>query len=75
MSTAFETYCELLSKLHVLMTAGKGDDEEADEIRDAMDKPWYELTKEEQKKVDEISVRMYEQEKDNVLVVFNRNKT
>jgi len=75
MSTAFEHYCVLLSKLHVLMTAGKGDDEEADKIRDAMDKPWYKMTKEEQDKVDEISVKMYEQEKDNVLVVFDRNKT
>jgi hypothetical protein len=43
-SPDYAEYERLLLKLHDLMTQGKGDSEEADAIRDAMDDPWNRLT-------------------------------
>jgi hypothetical protein len=45
--TALAQYLELEEKLKELIAQGKGDSEEADEIRDQMDEPWYALTPEE----------------------------
>ena len=49
----------LLLQLHQVMSEGKGNDEEADEIRDAMEAPWYRLTKAEVARLNVLSADLY----------------
>jgi hypothetical protein len=46
------TYLKLSIKLHILIAEGKGDDQEADDIRDKMDAPWQDFTPDEVKLTD-----------------------
>ena len=43
----YVTYKRLLTELDRLIAEGKGDDEEAEAVRDRMDGPWYRLSSEE----------------------------
>ncbi len=56
---SYVTYVELLHRLHALIQAGKGDDAEADEVRDQMDAPWYGMDSEEISRVRGISADLY----------------
>ena len=52
-------YICLLLQLHGLIAAGKGDDDEADDVRDEMDAPWRQLTPEEISRVRGLSADLY----------------
>lgn len=52
-------YVRLLVELHRLIAAGKGDDEEADLLRDQMDVPWHHLSRAELALVDGLSADLY----------------
>lgn len=56
----FRQYVELLRELHLLMSTGKGDSKEADDIRDQMDMPWLELNDEEHIASGRLSEYLYE---------------
>lgn len=62
----FEQYESLLRRLHPLMAAGEGDTDEADAVRDEMDKPWRELSREEIARLDGLSADLYMLEGDEV---------
>lgn len=59
-SDNFIKYVSLLKCLHRLIREDKSDTQEADDLRDEMERPWYSLTKEEQAEVRELSEMMYE---------------
>jgi len=52
---AYKVYETLLRALHTLISLGKGDDNEADQIREAMDRSWRYLTDEDREKFEELS--------------------
>jgi tetratricopeptide (TPR) repeat protein len=52
-------HAHLLIELHRLIAAGKGDDAEADDVRDAMDVSWYQLRAEEIDAVNGLSADLY----------------
>ena len=52
-------YARLLLGLHDLIAAGRGDDPEADALRDQMDTPWYAMTEAEQERVGGLSEDLY----------------
>ena len=52
-------YVRLLHQLHRLIVDGKGESDEAEEIRDHMDYPWRHLNAEELAFVDQLSVDLY----------------
>lgn len=52
-----EAVC-LLKEFHLLKREGKEDTDEADAIRDAMDKPWYELSEPEMARIKIMSADM-----------------
>jgi hypothetical protein len=54
----FLQYFDNLLKLHTLFEAGKGDTDEADEIREEMDAPWHGMTEEDQKRARDLSARL-----------------
>jgi hypothetical protein len=54
----------LLRQLHSLTAAGAGDSEAADQVRDAMDKPWRQLSREEVARLDGLSADLYQVEDD-----------
>ena len=56
---AFDESVRLLLALHELIASGKGDDAEADDIRDQMDEPWYEMTPFERDLVNDLSADLY----------------
>jgi len=58
-SNAFHTSVDLLLRLHELMKTGKGDTEDADELRDRSVRPWYEMSEEEQELVRGLSADLY----------------
>ena len=47
LSVHCKTYLRLLEQLHELIASGKGDEAEADAVRDEMDTPWKHLTEDE----------------------------
>jgi hypothetical protein len=57
--TPARAYGYLLLRLHDLIAAGKGDDSEADAIRDQMDGPWRALTEAEQERLGGLSEDLY----------------
>ncbi len=57
--TTFEAHLRLLLELHTLMAAGKGDTEEADSVRDWMEKPWYGMSEADMRLSDDISEALY----------------
>jgi hypothetical protein len=52
-------YGRFLLRLHELIAKGKGDDPEADAVRDQMDAPWHALTQAEQDRVGGLSEDLY----------------
>ena len=60
--TNYSQFAALLRQLHVMISEGKGDSEEADDIRDEMDAPWELLTDEEHDKARELSIELYKEE-------------
>jgi tetratricopeptide (TPR) repeat protein len=56
---AYVEYERLLLKLHELIRAGEGDAEEADSIRDSMDRPWEKLTQPEVQRLKGLSADLY----------------
>ena len=54
-------YVALLVQLHNLIAAGKGDDPEADAIRDQMDEPWRHLNDKEISRLRDLSASLYDQ--------------
>ena len=54
----YRKYVDLLRRLHVLMSSGRGDDAEADELRDEMDGPWRGLNEAEIARVRELSASL-----------------
>lgn len=52
-------YVRLLVQLHDLIATGKGDDEEADTIRDQMDGPWRNLNEHEIARLRDLSADLY----------------
>lgn len=59
---AKEKYQELLRKLHIEMKEGRGEDKVADDLRDEMDQPWYDMTKEEIAECNQLSEDLYKQD-------------
>lgn len=58
-STPFDEYVRLLCALHELISAGQGDSEQADAIREAMDRPWHLLSSAEISRADWLSEDLY----------------
>jgi tetratricopeptide (TPR) repeat protein len=54
-----KVYARLLVKLHGLIAEGKGESDEADAIRDEMDRPGYALTAEEDNRLGGLSADLY----------------
>jgi hypothetical protein len=52
-------YGRLLLRLHDLIAQGRGDEAEADAVRDQMDAPWHALTAAEQERVGGLSEDLY----------------
>jgi tetratricopeptide (TPR) repeat protein len=57
--TEFDESVRLLLELHDLIAAGRGDDPEADTIRDLMEPPWYAMTEAQQQLVNGLSADLY----------------
>jgi hypothetical protein len=55
----FVRYVRQLIKLHALIAQGKGDEEEADRLRDEMEEPWRHLSSEEIALLDDLSADLY----------------
>jgi hypothetical protein len=47
--TAYQAVKDLLARLDSLIRAGQGDSEKADDVRDALDAPWRQLTPAQQR--------------------------
>lgn len=58
-SSSVADYIGLLLELHGLMTAGRGESDEADAVRDRMDAPWARLRRDELRLVDGLSADLY----------------
>ncbi|MDX1962998.1 MAG: hypothetical protein SFX18_07585 [Pirellulales bacterium] len=58
-SPSFVEYVELLVQLHSMISTGKGDGEEAENLRDQMDGPWESLTKEQIEITNGLSADLY----------------
>lgn len=52
MTEAAQTYFKLYYRLERLIDDGKGNTEEADKLRDEMDKPYYSMTERERELLD-----------------------
>ena len=57
--SAIHLYSKWLRQLHALIAEGKGDDDEADKLRDEMDLPWRQLNKDELNFVQGLSADLY----------------
>lgn len=55
----YVTYERLLIELHDLIAEGKGNDDEAEVVRDQMDAPWYKLSPEEDDRMSGLSADLY----------------
>lgn len=56
---ATRVYARFLRELHRLLAAGEGDSDEADNVRDEMDAPWYAMTEAERQRVEGLSEDLY----------------
>lgn len=63
---AAKEYSRLLLRLHDLIAEGKGDDEEAEAVRDEMDDPWYAMTERERERMAGLSEDLYSIAKNDV---------
>ena len=55
-SPDYVTYERLLVEIDRLIADGKGDNEEAEAVRDQMDTPWYRLSSEETDHIGSLSI-------------------
>jgi hypothetical protein len=55
----FQEYVRLLRELHRLIAEGKGDSDEAEQLRDLMDDPWDRMSPEEIRRVRGLSADLY----------------
>ena len=62
----YVTYERLLIELHCLIASGKGNEDEADAVRDEMDAPEQKLTREESDRVGGLSADLYMLQADEV---------
>jgi tetratricopeptide (TPR) repeat protein len=62
----YRRYEELLKQVHHLIAIGKGDSDEADELRERMDAPWYRLSDAERARLDGLSADLYMLQDDEV---------
>ena len=60
--TALHEYARLLAQLHALMAQGKDESAEADSIREQMERPWQQMTKQEQEWMRGLSADLYASE-------------
>jgi tetratricopeptide (TPR) repeat protein len=58
-SSPLREYVRLLRNLHALIAQGKGDSGEADQLRDLMDDPWYQMSPDEIRRVRGLSADLY----------------
>jgi len=63
---AFDDYCKLLYQLHELIADGRGDEADAEAIRDKMDKPGREMSEEQVKKARQLSAELYKKREDKM---------
>lgn len=54
------SYVRLFVELHRLVAKGAGDSDEADELRDKLDRPWYKLSEVEKRMTDFLAVNLYD---------------
>jgi hypothetical protein len=66
---------KLLVELHTEIREGRGDDKRADDIRDDMDKPWYNLRGEELEIHNKASGDLYQIGKDEILIPLEEGET
>lgn len=64
-------YEALLKQLHELMAAGKSDSNEAETIRDKMDSPWLNLSREEIQRLNGLSADLYMLQDDEVFEKYD----
>ncbi len=57
-SPHFVEYVTLLRQLRALISAGRGESEEADHLRDRMDEPWLHLTQDEVARIDALAAKI-----------------
>ena len=62
----YVAYERLLIELHRLIADGKGDDDEAEAVRDQMDAPWYRLSTEEDDRMSGLSADLYMLQDDEI---------
>src|SRR5688572_7176089 len=60
LSEAFKTYARLLRQLHAFIRDGAGDSDEADAVRDRMDRPWAMMPPPEQELTRFLSADLYD---------------
>jgi tetratricopeptide (TPR) repeat protein len=58
--TDVTNYVRLFVELHRLVASGAGDSDQADELRDQMDRPWYKLSDAEMRMTDILAVNLYD---------------
>jgi tetratricopeptide (TPR) repeat protein len=63
----YRHYEDLLKQVHFLISAGKGDSEEADAVRERMDAPWYKLSEPERTRLKGLSADLYQLQDDEIL--------
>ncbi|RIK84187.1 MAG: hypothetical protein DCC68_02015 [Planctomycetota bacterium] len=56
---SFNEYATLLGQLHVLMATGRGETDEAEDVRERMDAPWDQLDREESRLLRGLSSDLY----------------
>ena len=56
-----QTYERLLRQLHKLIADGKGDTQDADDLRDAMDGPYYAMSKADREEMVWLSLTLYQE--------------
>ncbi len=66
----YVAYERLLIELHRLIAEGKGDDEEAEAVRDQMDTPWYRLSPEEDERMGGLSADLYMLQDDEIYEAY-----
>jgi Spy/CpxP family protein refolding chaperone len=59
-SLAYRAYVRLLRQLHRLIAEGAGDSLAADDVREAMEMPWSQLTQQEVEAANQLSALLYD---------------
>ena len=59
-SLAYSAYVRLLRQLHRLIAEGAGDSLASDDVREAMEMPWSQLTQQEVEAANQLSAQLYD---------------